>query len=321
MKKAEVEKIKVIQAPLAGISDIVYRSLIRKYGAKNTLLTTEMISSEAINQVPDSNITKYEKAEYPLSFQIAGHKPDLMARAAKILEEKASVIDINFGCPVNKIVKGGDGSALMRNIPLAREIIRAVRNSIKIPLSVKFRLGWSLEEVNYTEFAKMAEGEGVDFITMHARTRSQMYSGCADWNEIKKLKNAVKIPVFANGDIKTIEDIEKCISMTGADGVAIGRGFMGDFTFPERAEVYFMTGEIKKEPDLIQKIKMLKEHIEGEISYRGEINAIKFMRKFYPFYISGVKNASKLRSSLVLLNTKDEIYKVLDDVLCLYALD
>ena len=321
MKKPEVKKIKVIQAPLAGISDIVYRTLIREYGGINTLLTTEMISSEAISRISNSNITKFNAAEYPLSFQIAGHKPYLMAEAAKLLEEKASVIDINFGCPVNKIVKGGDGSALMRNIPLAKEIIKAVRREIKIPLSVKFRLGWSQNEKNYIEFAKTAEGEGVDFITMHARTRAQMYSGVSSWDEIRKLKEAVKIPVFANGDIKTIEDVKKCIELTGADGVSIGRGFIGDFSFPFRIEKYFETGSIIKEPKLFEKIEMLKKHIEGEIQYRGETNAIKYMRKFYPFYISGVKNASKLRSMLVLLNTKDEVYKVLDNVFCLYAAD
>lgn len=319
MKQVDLKKINVIQAPLAGISDIVYRRLIREYGGKNTLLTTEMISSEAIYQVPNSNIIKFEPDEYPLSFQIVGHKPHLMAHAAKLLEDRASVIDINCGCPVNKIVKGQDGSALMRNIPLAREIVRAVRNSIKIPLSVKFRLGWSQDEKNYIEFAKMLEAEGVDFITLHARTRAQMYSGSADWGEIKKLKNSVKIPVFANGDIQTIEDVKKCVDMTGCDGVAIGRGFVGDFSFPYRIEKYFEKGEIINEPDLYSKIEMLKKHLSGEIEYRGEINAVKYMRKFYPYYISSVKNASKLRSKLVLLDTYEEVLKVLDDILCLHA--
>ncbi len=317
----EIKNLKVIQAPLAGISDIVYRKLFREYGSRETLLTTEMISSEAINQVQDTNIIKFDKKERPLSFQIAGHKPDLMAKAADLLQERADAIDINCGCPVNKIVKGSDGCALMRNIPLAKEIVKKVRKEVKIPLSVKFRLGWNQEEKNYIEFAKMLEGEGVDFITMHARTRVQMYSGIANHTEIQKLKQAVKIPVFANGDIKTIEDVKKCMELTGADGVSIGRGFIGDFSFPKRIETYFKTGEIIKEPDLFEKIKMLKNHIEGEVEYRGEINAIKYMRKFYPFYISSVKNASKLRSRLVLLNTKDEVFEVLDETLCVYASD
>lgn len=321
MNGFDIKKLKVIQAPLAGISDTIYRKLIREYKGVDTLLTTEMLSSEALNQVPDGKILKFEEVEYPLSFQIAGHKPDLMAKAAKMLEDRASVIDINCGCPVNKIVKGKDGSALMRDIPLAREIIKKVRKEIKIPLSVKFRLGWSEEDKNYIEFAKMLEGEGVDFITLHARTRAQMYSGKASYEDIKKLKETVKIPVFANGDIKTIEDVKNCIEYTNADGVAIGRGFVGDFSFPYRAEQFFKTGEIIPEPDLIEKLNMLKKHLRGEIDLRGEINGIKYMRKFYPFYISGVKNASKLRSKLVLLNTEKEIEEVLDSVLCLHALD
>lgn len=319
MKELDIKNLKVIQAPLAGISDIVYRRLFREYGGVCTLLTTEMISSEAIYQVPNSNIIKFEENEYPLSFQIVGHKPHLMTHAAKLLESRASSIDINCGCPVQKIVKSGDGSAMMRNIPLTKEIVKAVRKVIKIPLSVKFRLGWSQDEKNYIEFAKMLEGEGVDFITMHARTRSQMYSGVADWNEIKKLKEAVKIPVFANGDIQTIKDVKKCTELTNCDGVSIGRGFVGDFTFPYRIEQFYKTGKVIEEPDLYSKLEMLKKHIEGEIEYRGEINAIKFMRKFYPFYISSVKNASKLRSKLVLLNTYEEVLRVLDDILCLHA--
>ena len=165
----------------------------------------------------------------------------------------------------------------------------------------------------------MLEDIGVDFITMHARTRAQMYSGSADWEALKNLKKSVGIPVFANGDIKKIEDVIRCIEYTECDGVSVGRGFIGDFSFPYRIEKYFSTGEIIDEPDLYTKIKMLKEHINGEIQYRGEINAIKYMRKFYPFYISSYKNASKLRSKLVLLKTKEEVFEVLDGILCLYA--
>ncbi|MCD8025064.1 MAG: tRNA-dihydrouridine synthase family protein, partial [Candidatus Gastranaerophilales bacterium] len=263
-------KFSVIQSPLAGISDKIFRRLIRYYGAYETLLTTEMISSQAVKQAPNSNITGFEPEEHPLSFQISGHNPEIMAYAAQILEERASVIDINFGCPVNKIVKANDGSALMRDIPLAKKIVKAVRSSIKKPLSAKFRLGWSENEKNYIEFAKMLEGEGADFVTMHARTRAQMYSGAADWGEIAKLKKALKIPVFANGDIKTIEDIKKCIEITGANGVSIGRGFVGDFSFPSRAEEFFKTGKIIPEPSIYEKIQMLKKHLDDEMNYRGE---------------------------------------------------
>ena len=157
---------------------------------------TEMISSEALVNNQKTLITKFDKEEYPLGFQLSGHKPHIMARAAKILNERASCIDLNFGCPVNKVVKGTDGSAMMRNVELAKEIALAVKEVIDVPLSAKFRLGWSLDEINFVEFAKKLESVGVDFVTIHGRTRSQMYSGNADWEKIGLLKNELKIPVF-----------------------------------------------------------------------------------------------------------------------------
>lgn len=309
--------IKIIQAPLAGISDIVYRNLVRDY-SKETLLTTEMISSEAIVNNPRASIIDYNEREYPLGFQLSGHKPHIMARAAKLLNERASYIDINFGCPVNKVVKGSDGSALMRNIPLAKEIVTAVKEAIDVPLSAKFRLGWSLDEINFIEFAKAMEESGVDFITIHGRTRSQMYSGNADWKKIGLLKNEIKIPYYANGDIKSVEDTINCLKITGAKGVSIGRGLMGDAHLAYRIEHYFKTGKIIKTPDLKFKTEILKKHIEGECARMGEINGIKYMRKFYNFYISSVRDASKYRQVLVRIDKKDEVIKVLDEILSLH---
>ncbi len=311
------KQIKVIQAPLAGISDIVYRKLVRKF-SKKILTTTEMLSSEALVNNPRGTILEYDKCEYPLSFQISGHKPELMARAAKFLNDRASSIDLNFGCPVNKVVKGSDGSAMMRNVELARQIVAEIKNVIDVPLSAKFRLGWSQEEINYIEFAKALEEEGVDFVTLHGRTRSQMYAGVADWEAISKLKDAIKIPFYANGDIKSVEDVIKCLEITKADGVSIGRGLMGDPHLAYRIEHYFQTGEILKEQTLEEKIENLKEHIDEECKLRGEINAIKFVRKFYNFYISSVRDASKYRQVLVRLEDRDEIMRVLDEILCLH---
>lgn len=313
-----LNSLRVIQAPLAGISDIVYRNLIRKTGAK-CLLSTEMLSSEALNNCPTPLIAQFSENEYPLSFQIAGHKPHLMAKAAKILENKASTIDINFGCPVNKIVKGGDGSACMKTPQLAAEIVRAIKAEIKIPLSAKFRLGWDSDSQNFIEFAKMLEEEGVDFITLHARTRAQMYGGIACWEKIAQLKEAVSIPVFANGDIKTVEDAKNCIEITKADGVSIGRGIMGDFTLPYRIEKFFETGEMLPQPALNEKITMLREHLYQEILKMGELNGIKFMRKFYGFYINGIKNASKYRQTLVLLEDIKKIEETLNEILDIHS--
>jgi len=314
----DITKIKVIQAPLAGISDIVFRNLVRRYGSK-CLLSTEMLSSEALKNVPDPKIADFKEIEYPLSFQIVGHKPDLMVNAAKILEKRASVIDINSGCPVNKVVKSNDGSALMKTPELAYDIVQAVKENINIPLSVKFRLGWSKDKENFIEYGKLMQKAGADFLTLHGRYRSELYSGSSDWEAIGRLKKEIDIPLFANGDIKTVEDAIRCLEISKADGVSIGRGVMGDFTLPKRIEYYFKTGEILSEPSLDEKISMLKEHIKDEIDLRGEVNGIKFMRKFYGFYISKVKNAAKYRQVLVTLETFREVEDTLDDILCLHA--
>ena len=312
-----MKNIKVIQAPLAGISDTIYRNLVREK-SKETLLTTEMISSEALVNNQKTLIIEYDKSQYPLSFQLSGHKPHIMARAAKFLNERASSIDINFGCPVNKVVKGTDGAAMMRNPKLASDIVKAIKDVIDVPLSAKFRLGWSLDEINFVEFAKTMEESGVDFITVHARTRSQMYSGSADWEKLAQLKNEINIPYYANGDIKTVQDAIKCLEITKADGISIGRGLMGNPFLAGHIEHYFKTGEILKEATLEEKIEILKRHIIGEVNLRGEINGIKFMRKFYNFYISSVRDASKYRQVLVRIESLDEVLKVLDEILSLH---
>lgn len=311
------KNIKIIQAPLAGISDIVYRKLVREF-SKETLLTTEMLSSEALVNNQKSLILSYDKCEYPLSFQLSGHKPHIMARAAKIICDRASSIDLNFGCPVNKVVKGSDGSAMMKNPNLATDIVKAIKDVIDVPLSAKFRLGWSLDDMNFVEFALKLEEAGVDFVTVHGRTRSQMYSGHADWEKIGQLKGVLKIPYYANGDIKTIDDVKNCLMQTGANGVSIGRGLMGDPHFALRIENYFKTRIIENPPTLEEKIEILKKHISGEVELRGEKNGIKFMRKFYNFYISSVRDASKYRQVLVRIDTKEEVFRVLDEILSLH---
>ena len=317
-KKINLDNIKVIQAPLAGISDVVFRGLIRKYNSK-CLMTTEMISSEMLCNNPNPRIIKFEEFEYPLSFQLVGHKIDKMTKAAQIVAPYASMIDINCGCPVKKVVVSGDGSAMMKTPELACEIIQSIKEATKLPISAKFRLGWTTQEENYIEFAKALEKAGVSFVTLHARTRSQMYQGSADWSKIKLLVDELSIPVFANGDIKTIQDAKKCIEMTGAKGVSIGRGIMGDFTLPYRIEKYIESKEIIPEPDLIQKIEMLKEHLRLEVQHMGEKNGIKFMRKFYNYYISSTRNASKYRNALVTLETEKEILEVLDEILSIHT--
>ncbi len=316
-KEVNLNEIKVIQAPLAGISDIVFRSLIRKHKSK-CLMTTEMISSEMLCNNPNPRIIDFAEFEYPLAFQLVGHKIDKMVRAAKILTPFASLIDINCGCPVKKVVVSGDGCAMMKTPELACDIVQAIKEETKLPVSAKFRLGWSSNEENYIEFAKALEKAGVCFVTLHSRTRSQLYSGCADWNKIKLLVDELNIPVYANGDIKSVEEAKNCLDLTKCKGVSIGRGIMGDFTLPYRIERYIEDGTIIDEPDLSLKIEMLKTHLKLEVERMGEKNGIKFMRKFYNYYISSYKNASKYRSVLVTLEKEEEILKVLDEILLVH---
>ncbi|MBQ8848058.1 MAG: tRNA dihydrouridine synthase DusB [Candidatus Gastranaerophilales bacterium] len=317
-KKIDISQIKVIQAPLAGISDVVFRGLVRKYQSK-CLMTTEMISSEMLCNNPNPRIIQFEDFEYPLAFQLVGHKIDKMTNAAKIIAPFASMIDINCGCPVKKVVVSGDGSAMMKTPELACEIVQSIKEATKLPVSAKFRLGWTHDEENFIEFGKALEKAGVCFVTLHARTRSQMYSGNANWNKIKLLKQELSIPVFANGDIKTIEDAKNCLELTKCDGISIGRGIMGDFSLPYRIEKYIEKGIVIPEPNLTQRIEMLKEHLKLEVQHMGEKNGIKFMRKFYNYYIASTRNASKYRSALVTLDKEEEILKILDEILSLHT--
>ncbi len=304
---------RVSLAPMAGITDYVLRSLVREY-SKTCLLTTEMISSEALTQVKDTVITAREENHSPIAYQLSGHKPQMIASCAKYLEKYADMIDINMGCPVNKVVKGSDGSALMRNPSLAVEIVKAVKNSVSIPVSVKFRLGYTVDEMNYIEFAQQMQEAGADFITIHGRTRSQMYGGKADWKKIAELKHNIDIPFFANGDVVSIETAVQCLEDSKADGIAIGRGVLGDPSLLYRVEKYLNEGEYIQAPTLFEKVELFKQHLIKEIEFRGEEVGIKFCRKFIPYYLNGFPGASKLRGELVLIENKKDIFSRLNSI-------
>ena len=306
-----LKQTRVSLAPMAGITDYVLRSLIREQSS-TCILTTEMISSEALHNVKDTDMTKRNENHSPIVYQLSGHKPEMIAECAKYLESMADVIDINMGCPVNKVVKGQDGSALMRNPSLAYDIVQAVKESIRIPVSVKFRLGYTVDEMNYVSFGEYMQDAGAQFITIHGRTRNQMYSGKADWGKIKELKRNVDIPVFANGDVVSIDTAIQCLEESDADGVAIGRGVLGDITLIQRIEHYLNTGEKLPPPTLSEKIETMKKHLDREIELRGEKVGLKFVRKFYPFYISGIPNAAKYRSKLVVMDDYNEIINILN---------
>ncbi len=304
---------RVSLAPMAGITDYVLRSLVRQY-SKTCLLTTEMISSEALTQVKDSVITARNDNHSPISYQLSGHKPEMIANCAKYLEDFADMIDINMGCPVNKVVKGTDGCALMRNPELAEEIVKTVKSKITIPLSVKFRLGYTSEEMNFVEFGQRMQKAGADFITIHGRTRAQMYGGKADWKKIAELKRNVDIPVFANGDVTSVESALQCLEESQADGIAVGRGALGDPSLLYRIENYLNYGEYIPPPTLEEKIEIFKSHLLEEIELRGEDVGIKFCRKFIPYYLNGFAGASKIRGELVVSDDLNDIFNILNKI-------
>lgn len=310
-------KAHVSLAPMAGITDYVLRTLVRRY-SPDALLTTEMISSEYLAQTLNGRsgveILKRDDNHSPISYQISGHKPYMMKQAAEFLSKFADMVDINMGCPVKKVVGGQDGAALMRNPDLAIDLVKAVKEGTDKPVSVKFRLGYTVDEMNYVEYGQQMQEAGAEFITIHGRTRSQMYSGHADWAKIKKLKENVDIPVFANGDILTVDDAIECLELSGADGVAVGRGAIGDPTLIARIAHYLKTGEKIPVPPLEERVEMLKFHLDEEIKLRGENVAIKFMRKFYPYYLAGFKNAKVLRSQLVIEESYDKIMYMLNNL-------
>lgn len=305
---------RVSLAPMAGITDFVLRELVRENSC-NALLTTEMISSEALVQVNDPVILKRAENHSPIVYQLSGHKPELMARAAKILEPYADMIDINMGCPVNKVTKGNDGAALMRTPELAADIVKAIDEAVDLPVSVKFRLGFTFDTMNYVEYGQRMQEAGAKFITIHGRTRAQMYGGKADWARIKELVNNVDVPVFANGDVVSPETALRCLEESGARGVAVGRGALGDVTLIGRIEHCLKTGEILPAPSIEERVDALRKHLKVEIELRGELVGLKFVRKFYPYYISGIKNAAKYRSILVTTEDLAEIDLVLNHIL------
>ena len=304
---------RVSLAPMVGITDVVLRNLVREH-SKTCLLTTEMISSEGLKNVHDCAIIKKNENDSPIAFQLSGHKPELMAESAKFLESRADIIDINMGCPVKKVVVGNDGSALMKTPELAQDIVRAIKDVVNVPVSVKFRLGYTADTMNYVEFGEMMQEAGADFITIHARTRAQMYAGSADWAKIKDLKKAVDVPVFANGDVVSIETAEQCLELSGADGIAIGRGVLGDVTLPYRIEHFLETGERLAPPSIEDKLDALTRHLEGEIELRGTDVGIKCIRKLYGYYISGIRNAAKYRAELVRIDDYGEMIRALETI-------
>ncbi len=301
-------KNNVIMAPMAGITDTAYRVLLEEMGV--ALVSTEMVSAKGIfyNNKNNHLILQTAEDEHPIAVQLFGSDPMIMARMAEKIASDFDVIDVNMGCPVPKIVNNGEGSALMKKPELAFQILdMMVRVLSPMPVTVKFRKGFDDQHVNAVEFAKMAEQAGVAAITLHGRTRAQMYSGQADWDMIRQVKEAVSIPVFGNGDIFTPEDAKRMIDKTGCDGVAIARGAKGNPWLIRRTVHYLETGELLPEPTPDERKAMAVRHAELAVKYKGEKLAIPEMRKHLAWYTTGLPGAAKLRAEMNAITTLDEL--------------
>ncbi len=296
---------KVIMAPMAGVTDTAYRVILKEMGA--ALVSTEMVSAKGIfyNNKNNKLILNTAEDEHPIAVQLFGSDPMIMTGMAERIAEDFDIIDVNMGCPVPKIVNNGEGSALMRNPEQAFKILEMMCRVLRKPVTVKFRKGFDESHVNAVEFARMAEQAGVKAITVHGRTRTQMYAGKADWDIIRRVKEAVSIPVFGNGDIFTPEDAKRMLEETGADGVAIARGAKGNPWLIRRTVHYLETGELLPEPDIDELKAMMVRHAELMVKYKEERLAIPEMRKHLAWYTAGLKGSAKLRAELNTLSTLD----------------
>ena len=304
----------LILAPMAGVTDLPFRLLCKEQGAD--LIYTEMVSAKGIlyNNKNTSSLLEIKEGERPVSLQLFGADPNILREMAKKIEDlNFDILDLNMGCPVPKVVNNGEGSALMKNPKLIGEIVNKVSKGIKKPLTVKIRKGFTENEVNAVEVAKIIEENGASGIAVHGRTREQYYSGRADWDIIRQVKEAVTIPVIGNGDITTPEDAVAMKEYTGCDGVMIGRGVRGNPWLFHQIKTYVETGVIEEKPTIDEVIKMILFHARLQVEFKGEFIGMKEMRKHVAWYTTGYPKSSKLRSLVNEIETMEQLCKLMEE--------
>ena len=314
MKIKDLElKNNVFLAPMAGVTDKAFRLITKPFGP--AMMYTEMVSGKGLfyNSRKTAELLTADDCEYPVAAQIFGHEPEIMGKIAEeSLSQGAVMVDINMGCPAPKIVDNGDGCALMKSPCLAGRVIEAVKKSVKVPVTVKFRAGWDSEHINAVEFAKMAEQSGADAITVHGRTREQFYSGKADLEIIADVKNAVKIPVIGNGDIDSGKTARNMLDKTGCDGIMIGRAAEGNPWIFKQVITYLETGEEIASPTINERLDVALKHFELLIKLKGERRGVLEGRKHMSWYFKGVSGGSVLRECVNKAETPQQMIDILN---------